>query len=139
MQKTQKPSSPGIQRSLAYSILYVYYFSKFSHNCKIFFYVIYNVSVKIQVFFFKSKGENDHENENTHIFLVYKKILDLNNLGHFASVRLFHPVRLLVFRKYATLYGYSILYFYLILKSRTMCLKSVEVQKSTEVQISELE
>ena len=102
----------------AYSILYVYYFSKFSHNCKIFFYVIYNVSGKIQVFF-KSKGENDHENEkNTHIFLVYKKILDLNNLGHFAPVRLFHPaVRLLVFRKYATLYGYSILYLYSILKS----------------------
>ena len=31
-----------------------------------------------------------------------KKILDLNNLGHFAPVCLFHPVRLLVFRKYAT-------------------------------------
>ena len=46
-----------------------------------------------------------------------KKILDLNNLGHFAPVCLFHPVRLLVFRKYATLYGYSILYLYLILKS----------------------
>ena len=61
----------------AYYILYVYYFSKFFHNCKIFFYVIYNVSVKIQVFFFKSKGENDHENENTHIFLVYKKYLTL--------------------------------------------------------------
>ena len=100
----------------AYSILYVYYFSKFFHNCKISFYVIYKVSVKIQVFF-KSKGENDHENEKKNIFLVFKKMFDLNNLGHFASVRLFHPVRLLVFRKYATLYGYSILYLYLILKS----------------------
>ena len=36
-----------------------------------------------------------------------KKKLDLNNLGHFAPVRLFHPVCLLVFRKYATLYSYS--------------------------------
>ena len=42
-------------------------FSKFSRNCKIFFYVIYNVSVKIQLFF-KSKGENDHENEEKNTF-----------------------------------------------------------------------
>ena len=62
--------------------------------------------------------------KNTHIFLVYEKILDLNNLGHFAPVRLFHPVRLLVFRKYATLYGYSILYLYLILKSMIVWLFS---------------
>ena len=78
-----------------------------------FFYVIHNVSVKIQVFF-KSKGKNEHENEKNKHFL---RVLDLNNLGHFAPVRLFHPVCLLVFRKYATLYGYSILYLYLILKS----------------------
>ena len=100
----------------AYSILYVYYFSKFSHNCKIFFYVILNISVKIQVFS-NQNVKMTMKMKKTNIFLVYKKILDLNNLGHFAPVRLFHPVRLLVFRKYATLYGYSILYFYLILKS----------------------
>ena len=100
----------------AYSILYVYYFSKFFHNCKIFFYVIHNLSVKIQVFFQIKRWKRPWKWKKN-IFLVYKEILDLNNLEHFAPVRLFHPVRLLVFRKYATLYGYSILYLYLILKS----------------------
>ena len=54
-----------------------------------------------------SEDATSHDSESCTFITIYVIFL---------PVCLFHPVRLLVFRKLSPLYGYSILYGYLILK-----------------------